>query len=166
LDCRDDTAPGVRLLPASLKSGGKDSATAARREHDRERRFSFVAQNLAADDWNQKKIPASLAGGDFVKRIEFIASRKMSLLSSGLATFLAAFSFSQQDDFSVQAVWRAGAAPAFSEQAAGAGRTFTLSALQASSRICLRPPAPTRATHQDNVKPTMSFFIAIDLLLE
>ena len=101
-----------------------------------------------------------------MKRGTYRFTKNVAPFSSGLAAFLATFSFSQQDDFSVQAVLALLLTsiplhPAFSEQVVPAlFLTFALSALAA---MFVDFPSPARATgsaaKQANVKQTMSLFI-------
>ena len=93
-------------------------------------------------------------------------TKNVAPFSSGLAAFLATFSFSQQDDFSLHVVLALLLSsiplhPAFSEQVVLALLvTFALSALAA---LFVDFPSPARATgseaKQANVKQTMSVFI-------
>ena len=94
-------------------------------------------------------------------------TKNVAPFSSGLATFLVIFSFSQQDEVSVQAVLALLLTsfplhPAFSEQVVLA--LLVTLALSAPAALFVDFPSPARATgseaKQANVKQTMSFFIA------
>ena len=93
-------------------------------------------------------------------------TKNVAPFSGGLATFLASFSFSQQDDFSVQAVWALLPHAAFSEQPVLAlVVTLAMSALAAFFDD-LPSPACVNAieARQANVKQAMNFFIGVGLL--
>jgi len=128
--------------------------------------FHSSLLSLAARQPGSRKNPRQVDRRGFEKRIQtYRFTKNVAPFSSGLATFLAAFSFSQQEDCSAQAVWALVPHPAFSEQVIlGLLVTFALSAL-AALLVAEDLRSPARATgseaRQANVKQTINFFITV-----
>jgi len=129
--------------------------------------FHSSLLSLTARQPGTRKNPRQVNQRGFEERTQtYRFTKNVAPFSLGLATFLATFSFSQQDDFSVQPVWALlltsiPLQAAFSEQVVLALlETFALSAPAA---LFVDFPSPARATgseaKQTNVKQTMSFFI-------
>src|SRR5206468_11908558 len=120
------------------------------------------------DSLEPEKNPRQVNRRGFEKRIQtYRFTKNVAPFSGGLATFLATFSFSQQEDFSPQAVWALLPHPAFSEQLILALLvTFALSvltALLAAEDL----PSPAWANGSEarlaNVKQTINFFITVSV---
>jgi hypothetical protein len=139
--------------------------------YERVRRFSFVAPEHRCPPIGTRKNPRQLGRRGFVKRIQiYRLTKNVAPFSSGLATFLATFSFSQQEDLSVQDVWSLVLQPESSEQAIlellPAFALRVVAGFFVGEDLASPACANCSEARPANVKQTMSFFIAIDLWLK